>query len=94
MTQEMLSKLKPGMTKSQVRFIMGTPLVIDVFHADRWDYVYSLRKADELIEQRKLTLVFENDALKSIHGDVVPGASTKDKATLDLKTGDVKLPSK
>jgi outer membrane protein assembly factor BamE len=71
-TQEMVSKLKPGMTKSQVRYIMGTPLVTDVFHANRWDYVYTLQKAGKLTEERRITVIFDQDALQRVEGDVVP----------------------
>lgn len=70
-TQEMVSKLKPGMSKAQVRFILGTPLVTDAFHPDRWDYIYVLKKGGKLLEQRKLTVLFEGDALKRLEGDVV-----------------------
>jgi len=76
-TQEMVSRLKPGMTKSQVRFALGTPLVTDVFHPDRWDYVYRYQKAGVLTEQRHVTVVFENELLKRVEGDVVPAASDK-----------------
>ena len=69
--QEMVAKLKPDMTRSQVRFILGTPLVADVFHADRWDYVYLNGKAGDVRRQRKITVVFEGDKLKYIDGDVV-----------------------
>lgn len=70
-TQEMVSKLKPGMTKSQVRFIMGTPLITDAFHTNRWDYVYRFQKAGTLTEERRVTLLFDNDTLKQVVGDVV-----------------------
>ena len=73
-TQEMVAKLKAGMTKSQVRFILGTPLITDVFHADRWDYVYRYQKAGKLKEERKLALFFEQDVLKRVEGDVVPAS--------------------
>lgn len=76
-TQEMVSRLKPGMTRSQVRFALGTPLVSDVFHPDRWDYVYRFQKAGVLTEQHHITVVFENDLLKRVEGDVVPAASEK-----------------
>ena len=69
--QEMVSKLKPGMTKSQVRFIMGTPLIVDAFHTDRWDYVYRFKKAGTLTEERRVTLLFDGDKLKQVSGDVV-----------------------
>jgi outer membrane protein assembly factor BamE len=78
-TQEMVAKLKPGMTRSQVRFILGTPLVTDVFHGDRWDYVYRYQKAGKLVEERRLALFFEKDLLKRVEGDVVP-ASGEGKA--------------
>ncbi len=71
-TQDMLAKLKPGMTQSQVRFVLGTPLVVDPFHNNRWDYVYRYVKSGTLTEQRRITVVFENDLLKGIEGDVVP----------------------
>jgi outer membrane protein assembly factor BamE len=74
-TQEMVSRLKPGMTREQVRFILGTPLVADPFHADRWDYVYRLEKRGELVEERKLTVIFEEGRLKRVEGDVVAAPS-------------------
>lgn len=74
-SQEMLARLKPGMTPSQVRFVLGTPLLVDPFRANRWDYVYRLVKAGKLVEQRRVTVVFEDDRLKAIEGDVVPGAA-------------------
>ena len=71
-TSKMMLQLKPGMTKSQVRFIMGTPLIQDGFHPDRWDYFYQMRKAGKIIEQRRVIMEFENDALKRVRGDVIP----------------------
>jgi outer membrane protein assembly factor BamE len=70
-TQEMVAKLKPGMTRQQVRFVMGTPPIVDPFHADRWDYVYYLNKRGEIVEQRRLVLYFDGDLLKRVEGDVV-----------------------
>jgi len=78
--QQMVAKLKPGMTRSQVRFILGTPLVVDPFRTDRWDYVYVLHKAGELIEQRRIAVIFEQDKLKRIEGDVVAAGAAKDGA--------------
>jgi outer membrane protein assembly factor BamE len=72
-TQEMMEKLKPGMTPSQVRFILGTPLVVDAFHKDRWDYVYRFSRRGELQESRRIVIVFKDDKLERIEGDVVPG---------------------
>ena len=71
-TQEMVNQLEPGMTKRQVTYTLGTPGLIDSFHQDRWDYVYTLKKNAEPIEQKNLTLFFENDRLTKISGDYRP----------------------
>lgn len=71
-TSKMLLQLKPGMTKSQVRFIMGTPLIVDSFHKDRWDYFYQLRQAGKIVKQRRVILDFEKELLTKVRGDVVP----------------------
>jgi len=79
-SQEMVGQLKPGMSKSQVRFAMGTPLVTDVFHADRWDYIFVRQRANSReAERRHISVYFERDKLIRIEGDVVgarpnPGA--------------------
>lgn len=78
-TSKMMLQLRPGMNKSQVRFIMGTPLIQDSFHRDRWDYFYQMRKDGKVIEQRRVILDFEGDALKRVRGDVIP-AGTGDVA--------------
>jgi outer membrane protein assembly factor BamE len=69
-TQDMLGQLKPGMDHQAVREILGTPLVMDPFHPERWDYVYSLQPAGKPREQRHITVVFENERLARIEGDV------------------------
>ena len=71
--QEMIGKLRPEMTRSQVRFVLGTPLVADVFHPDRWDYIYLFGEAGDVSRQRRITVVFDGDTLKRIEGDVNPG---------------------
>ena len=74
-TQEMVDKLKPGLTQQQVRFILGTPLVRDPFHIKRWDYLYSLQTGNaEEVERRQLTVFFNDDKLDKI---VVKPASIK-----------------
>jgi len=67
--QDAVSKLKPGMTRSQVRFLLGTPLVADPFHPERWDYLYIDRRAGKLKETKRLTLIFEGDKLKRALSD-------------------------
>jgi outer membrane protein assembly factor BamE len=75
-TQEMIGQLKPGMTRDQVRFALGTPLITDVFHGDRWDYVFVRQRADSReVENRRISVFFEGDTLVRIEGDVVAGAA-------------------
>lgn len=76
-TQEMVDQLKPGMSRNQVQFIMGTPLVEDTFHSDRWDYLYSLRDSDGHRTQQRLSIFFENDRLKSFSGDFLPSGAAE-----------------
>jgi len=63
------------MTRSQVRYLLGTPLVADPFHAERWDYVYLFNKAGTVTEYRRVILLFKDDKLERIEGDVVPAAA-------------------
>jgi outer membrane protein assembly factor BamE len=70
-TSKMLMQLKPGMSKSQARFVMGTPLLQDSFHGDRWDYFYQYRKDGKIVQQRRVILEFENEQLKRVRGDTI-----------------------
>jgi len=72
LTQEMVSQLRPGLTKDQVRFILGTPVLIDMFHANRWDYVYRLQKGSGgPADMRKFSTFFDSsDKLVRVAGDV------------------------
>ena len=73
-TQDMIAKLQLGMTRSQVRFALGTPLVVDPFRNDRWDYVYLYMKAGSVTEQRRFKVRFSEDKLARVEGDGVPAA--------------------
>jgi len=68
--QAMVGQLHPGMTRPQVQRIMGTPLVADPFHQNRWDYYYSYRKDGKLVEQRHVALFFTGDTLARVDGTV------------------------
>jgi outer membrane protein assembly factor BamE len=70
-TQEMVGKLKAGLTRSQVRFVLGSPLVTDMFHSDRWDYIYLMQRQGKPDERRRLTVIFDGDKLLRLEGDVV-----------------------
>lgn len=64
--QETVDKLKPGLTRSQVRFLLGTPLVVDPFRDNRWDYVYNYRTGGKLTAQKRLTVFFDRDVMSRI----------------------------
>ena len=68
--QEAVAQLKPGMTKVEVRQVMGTPLLTDVFHANRWDYYFSTAKGGRAGERQLVSLHFQDEKLVSITGDV------------------------
>ena len=72
-TQEMIDQLEPGMTRRQVIFVMGTPLVRDPYNQDRWDYVFNYQPGGGVRGQERVTLQFENDQLISMSGDFEPG---------------------
>jgi outer membrane protein assembly factor BamE len=72
-TQEMIDQLEPGMTRRQVVFVMGTPLVRDPYQQDRWDYVFNYQPGGGIRGQERVTLRFENELLVSLSGDFEPG---------------------
>ena len=73
LNQEQVAQLRPGLSKDQVRFLLGTSLLTDTFHADRWDYVYRLRRGSASeVESRRLTVFFQDGKLTRVAGDVVP----------------------
>jgi len=86
--QDMVSQLKPGQTRDQVRFLLGTPLIADVFHQQRWDYVYHFKSGRTgEVETRRLAVFFDADGrLVKVDGDVavadaedlvIPGGHTR-----------------
>jgi outer membrane protein assembly factor BamE len=71
-TQEMMDKLELGMDKRQVRYALGTPMLVDVFHQDRWDYVYTFGRGSTPREFKRTALFFEADRLVRIEGELQP----------------------
>ncbi|MBY4949325.1 outer membrane protein assembly factor BamE [Cupriavidus respiraculi] len=72
-SREAASQLRPGMSREQVKFLLGTPLLTDVFHANRWDYVFSFRRGDTpVVQQRRFTVFFDGDSLARFGGDELP----------------------
>jgi outer membrane protein assembly factor BamE len=82
-TQDMVDQLRPGMSKSQVRFIMGTPLIADTFHQDRWDYFYSLDKGDDDEVRERVTVFFDNDKVSGLQGDYLPSGAASPRPEND-----------
>jgi len=70
LSPEMVAQLKPGMTRDQVRFVLGTPLVTDIFHANRWDYVFYREPRQGVKERMGVTVFFEEDRLARVVSDV------------------------
>ena len=64
-TQDMVTKLKEGQSRQQVRLVLGTPTTESVFHKDRWDYAYSLERRGRSVTSHKLTVLFDDDKVKS-----------------------------
>ena len=71
-TQEQLARVKPGMNRLQVRDALGSPLLTDAFHTDRWDYVFTLNQPGRPLQRRSVVLSFNGDVLKDIEAPELP----------------------
>ncbi len=71
-TQEQAALVKPGLSRLQVREVLGTPLIADPFHANRWDYIFTLRRPGAEPQRRSVVVTFENDVVKSIEAPPLP----------------------
>jgi len=91
-SHEQVQALQPGMGRQQVRDILGTPLVTSLFHADRWEYVFTLKRPGVEAQTRKLTVFFKGDALERYEGDEMPTESDF-VAGLDTRKGKRSIPS-
>jgi len=90
-SREQVQALQPGMSRDQVRQILGTPLVTSLFHADRWDYVFTLHRQGVQPQQRHLAVFFKGDALERFEGDPMPSES-EFVSTLDNRAKGGKVP--
>ena len=83
--QAMINKLRPGMGKRQVRFIMGSPMIHDTFHENRWDYLYRIHRSSYApTEKTRVTLFFEQDKLTRIEGDIRPLEDASEKKKTEV----------
>jgi outer membrane protein assembly factor BamE len=88
-SREQVEALHKGMAREQVRQILGTPLITDLFHAGRWDYVFTLKRQGVAPQQRRLTVFFANDVLDRVEGDPMPSESEFVTTLEKRKTGKV-----
>jgi len=90
-TPEMVAQLHPGMSKRQVRFLMGTPLLVDAFHQERWDYPYTMKRRNQPMQLKLYSLFFEGDQLVHFQGDIKPAKDLeklKDKKEIVVSVPD------
>jgi outer membrane protein assembly factor BamE len=71
-TTDVVEKVKVGQTKAEVRQVLGTPLLNDIFHADRWDYYFSSGRGSTVKDKKRFTVVFKDDKVVSFEGDAHP----------------------
>lgn len=90
-SKEQVAALRPGMTRVQVRDILGSALITDVFHRERWDYVFSIRRDGKQAQPRRLAVFFRGDALERWEGDEMP-SEAEFVATLDNKRKGARVP--
>lgn len=74
-SKEQVEALQPGMSREQVRQILGTPLLTDLFHAERWDYVFTMRRQGVAPQERHLAVFFKGDTMDHVQGDPMPSES-------------------
>ena len=79
-TQAMVDQLAPGITREQVAYIMGEPVLRNTFDDDRWDYVYTIEVPNAFSSRQLVSLFFENDVLVYLTGDMVPSSARKHPA--------------
>lgn len=91
--QSMVDQIRPNMTKRQVLYIMGSPMLTDYFHQNRWDFIYSAQLDGEDREQKRISLFFQNDQVVGIQGDFRPSQNQVTKpapeTTIDVPKRDL-----
>src|SRR5690349_7257492 len=65
-TKEQVAAVRPGMTRADLRETLGSPLLTDIFHADRWDYVFTIKRPGTQPQERRVVVLFDGDTMKSI----------------------------
>ena len=89
-SQEMLNQLKAGQTRDQVRFLLGSPLLLDAFHADRWDYPFYLARGNGELTTSRVTVFFKDDVVERFEGGNLPS----ERDYIDRIAGPAKVPAR
>ncbi len=84
-TEAMVAQIQPGMTRSQVQYILGTAPIVDPFHNDRWVYYYSHGKIARIREQKKMTVYFDGDTVSRVEGNIATESGADDEALTPLE---------
>lgn len=87
-SQEMIDQLKPGMTRTQVAFVMGEPVARNTFNEDRWDYIYTVVVPGVYSDEKRMSLYFENEVLAYFTGDFAPTESDSDPEPQDTTSSE------
>jgi outer membrane protein assembly factor BamE len=86
--QTAVDQVKPGMTRSQIRYLLGTPMVADSFNKERWDYIYYLKKGrSRHVDSRRVTVYFEGDKVTKLDKPTDAEAAAQDASAAKLKNG-------
>jgi outer membrane protein assembly factor BamE len=92
-TKEMVDQLATGMTREQVRFMLGTPALVSVFHVNRWDYVYLLKRGKgSEVQSRRLTVYFKDNRVERFDADAMPPEALADNLILGRDPKDLPTP--
>jgi len=89
--QQTINSLRPGMDRNQVQFLMGTPAIKDPFHADQWDYIFTLSERGGVRKQRHLRIYFEENRLAYLEGDIVPATGPRPETLRQSRTVEVPI---
>src|ERR1700726_463331 len=86
--QAAVEQVKPGMTRSQVRYLLGTPMVADSFNKERWDYIYYLKKGrSRHVDSRRVTVYFDGDKVARLDKPSAAEAAAQDASAAKIKNG-------
>jgi outer membrane protein assembly factor BamE len=92
-TKEQLEVIRPGMSKNQVKEVLGTPLITSLFHEERWDYAFTVRRSGQEIQRKKLAVFFDKEQMLRFESDPLP-SEAEFAATIDIRRPSLnKVPS-